>query len=70
MKRTIENLMGFVQDLTIEAADLINQAENSLTMGNKQAAESYLRASKIFNMAANNLRGIYLNLKAYNSIAR
>jgi hypothetical protein len=70
MEKTIENLIGFIQDLKIEAADLINQAKNSLTMGNKQAAESYLRASKIFNMATNNLRRIYLNSVAYNSIAR
>lgn len=70
MEKTIENAMGFVQDLKIEAADLINQAKNSLTIGNKQTAGDYLRYSGMFNTAANNLRVIYLSLKAYNSIAR
>lgn len=59
-----ENLIKFIGDLKIKAADLRERATCSLTIGNKQSAESYLEYSKIFNTAANNSREVYLNLKA------
>lgn len=62
----IENLVEFVRYLKIKAGELRNQAADSLRIGNKQAAESYLNYSKIFNTAANNLKEVYL--KAYDSI--